>query len=229
MKSVVLLSAGLDSTTNLYAALKTGFEVDAVLTFDYGQKAAPQELAHARKIAETLKVKHEVISLPFLGGIGSSSLTSNKQAVPTAGAVDINSLEKSHETAKAVWVPNRNGIFLNIAAAYAEASGADCVVPGFNAEEAATFPDNTYEFMVALSNSFAYSTRNKVQVHCFTHQLNKKQLAAYALELGVPMELVWPCYFSEKLPCGVCESCQRDKRALKLNNVDVSKLFKDPS
>lgn len=228
MKCVVLLSAGLDSVTNLYAARKTGFDIGMVVTFDYGQKAARAEVRNATAICKQLGVPHQVIPLPFMANLGASALTGDKEQIPTAD-VNIENHEQSLKTAKSVWVPNRNGIFLNIAAAYAEALDADCVVPGFNAEEAATFPDNTFEFMIAASNAFAFSTRNRVHVHGFTHEMTKKQVAAYALELGVPMDLVWPCYFDGDKACGRCESCQRNKRALRENGFDVAQIFTDPS
>ena len=51
MKSVVLLSSGLDSTVNFYEALSHG-EVKLALTFDYGQRAASKEVACSQKIAQ---------------------------------------------------------------------------------------------------------------------------------------------------------------------------------
>ena len=42
---------------------------------------------------------------------------------------------KAKETAHLVWVPNRNGLFINIAASYGDAFGYDHIVVGFNAEE----------------------------------------------------------------------------------------------
>ena len=51
-----------------------------------------------------------------------------------------------------------NGIFLNIAAGFAEALSAQAVLPGFNKEEAATFPDNSVDFLESLNHSFSFST-----------------------------------------------------------------------
>lgn len=225
--AVVLLSAGLDSTTNLYAARAAGFRIALCLTVDYGQRAAAREIPRARELAARVGAPHRVLELPFFRDFGKSSLVDRALEVPTGGAVAIDDADRSFETAKSVWVPNRNGILLNIAAGFAEALGADAVVPGFNAEEGATFPDNTPAFMSALTSSLSFSTANGVRVECFTRDLDKPGVARRARELDVPFELIWPCYLGGEHPCGRCESCQRDKRAYRAAGVDVAGFFAD--
>lgn len=214
MKSVVLLSSGLDSTVNLYEA-KAQIDVVLALTFDYGQRAAPQEIRHARELCAELNIPHKVIELPWFRDFTKSSLVNTAQDVPVNAQVSIDDFETSTQTAKAVWVPNRNGILLNIAAAYAEGLKADWIVPGFNAEEAVTFPDNSEAFLQAATRSLAFSTSNQVQVKCFTTHLNKTAIARRGRELGVRFDLIWPCYFAGAKPCGECESCLRFQRALR--------------
>lgn len=224
-KAVVLLSAGLDSTVNLYEARAAGVEVALALTADYGQRASRREVEAARRLAAGLKVPHRVVELPFIRDFGGSSLTDRSRAVPRGDEVAIDDLAVSRGTAKSVWVPNRNGLLLNLAAGFAEALGATLVVPGFNAEEAKTFPDNTDEFLKALTASFAYSTANGVRAHCYTTALEKPAIARRARELGVPVGELWFCYLDEERWCGACESCQRNKRALRAAGFDVDALF----
>lgn len=223
-KYVVLLSSGLDSTVNLYAA-KTQGQVALTLTFDYGQRAAPKEIESAKKLSQALNVPHKVLELPFFKDFGQSSLVDTSKALPTGDAVSIDDKKTSEKTAKSVWVPNRNGIFLNIAAGFAESLGADAVIPGFNQEEAATFPDNSKSFLNALTGSLDYSTANHVKVECFTTDMVKTQIAEWGKKLGVDWSLMWPCYQSLNKWCGECESCQRSKRALKAAHVPTSDLF----
>lgn len=211
-RSVVLLSGGLDSTVNLYEARRQS-EVVLALTFDYGQRAAPRERDRAAQIAAHAGVPHRVVELPWFAEFTCTSLVDRALTVPVKSSVSIDDLEVSHQTAKAVWVPNRNGILLNIAAGFAEGLGADWIVPGFNLEEAATFPDNSAAFLDALTASFGFSTANRVQAVCFTTALNKTEIVCRGRELGAPFELMWPCYFAGSEPCGECESCQRFKRA----------------
>jgi 7-cyano-7-deazaguanine synthase len=226
--AVILLSAGLDSTTNLFAARAAGWKISLALTVDYGQRAAPREIEKARQLAANVGAPHRVIELPFFRDFGgSSALVDRSKSVPVDGDVAMDDFATSLKTAKSVWVPNRNGILLNIAAGFAEALECDAVIPGFNAEEGQTFPDNTPEFMDALTGSLKYSTANHVRIECFTQHLDKPGVAKKAKELGVPFDLIWPCYLSGEKACGRCESCQRDKRAYKAAGIDLSRHFED--
>jgi len=212
-RSVVLLSSGLDSTVNLYEAKQVS-DVALAITFDYGQRAAAREIQSAARLTTKLGIAHKVLQLEWFKDFTQTSLVNRSAEVPTAQTVKIDDLKQSGETAKAVWVPNRNGIFLNIAAAFAEGLKANWIVPGFNAEEAATFPDNSQAYLEAATHTFKYSTSNHVQVRCFTTQMTKTQIAARGRELNVDFEMIWPCYFGSEKPCGECESCQRFTRAI---------------
>lgn len=226
-KVVLLLSAGLDSTVNAFDAIKHHHEIVLALTFNYGQRAAKKEIESAAKIAAYLKIPHKVIDLSWFKDFNKSSLLVDSEVVPTGAQVEIDNLERSTETAKSVWVPNRNGIFLNIGAAFAEALGADAVIPGFNAEEAVTFPDNSKEFLEASTKALALSTASKVTAGCYTVHLKKTDIVRLGQGLKVPWELIWPCYFAGDQWCGQCESCLRAKRAFNSAQIDVKHLFKE--
>lgn len=210
--AVVLLSSGLDSTVNLYKA-NGEMKVSLVLTFNYGQRAAKREIQQSAQITKALGLRHEVVELQWLKAITATSLVNTKTEVPSGEKVQIDNYEQSLITAKSVWVPNRNGVLLNIAAAYAESLNSDFVVPGFNKEEATTFPDNTFEFLRALDHSFSFSTASHVRTQCYTTDMNKTEIAKLGRELRVPFDLMWPCYFGGETICGRCESCLRFKRA----------------
>ena len=224
MNYLVLLSSGIDSTVNLYQAKKVG-SVALALTFDYGQRARVQEADRAQKMTQELGIPHQVIALPFFKQMATTSLLDKKKNVPRGNEVKIDDLKTSQATAKAVWVPNRNGIFLNIAAGIAEAMGVSVVVPGFNKEEASTFPDNSEPFMAAVTNALTFSTANKVRIECFTSGFSKTAIVKKGNELNVNWKNVWPCYQSLERWCGECESCQRAKRAFKANDVQIQPMF----
>lgn len=211
-RSVVLLSSGLDSTVNLYEA-RTRSEVVAAITFNYGQRAAEREIEMARAHTALLKIPHIVVEVPFFKEFTKTSLINRANDVPTDSEVSIDDRETSIKTAERVWVPNRNGILLNIGAGYAEGLGADWLIPGFNIEEGATFPDNTEDYLRALTQAFSFSTANHVEAVCFTTALDKTAIVKRGVELGVRFEYVWPCYFGNQNLCGECESCLRYKRA----------------
>ena len=212
-KAVVLLSGGLDSTANLYAATKE-YDVVLALTFNYGQRAYLKEHAAAQFFCQDLGVESKTIDITWFDHFTSTSLVDTSQEIPCDQDVDMDSVDQSKQTAKAVWVPNRNGIFLNIAAGFAEGLGADYVIPGFNLEEAQTFPDNSEDFLLSLNQSFSFSTANRVEVKCFTTDLNKQQIVQLARKHKVDLDRIWPCYENGESWCGRCESCQRTLRAL---------------
>ena len=248
--AVILLSGGLDSYVSLAAALKgylsvdknssaaqnktqengaqneaqetrESFDIKLALTFDYGQRAVGDEIEASKKIAKAYNIEHRVIKLPFLAEISNSALN-NKNA-----ELEFETLGK--ESAKAVWVPNRNGLFLNIAACFCDTFGYEAVIIGANKEEAGTFPDNSSEFCNILTKGFKYSTNAHPVVVAPLINLEKFEIINLALKLGVDLKLLKSCYNNTngaKKHCGTCESCKRLKSAiLKSGNKDLLKLF----
>lgn len=222
-KSIVLLSSGLDSTVNLAIALKKT-NVLLALTFNYGQRAVKKEIGCAKKICNHYGISHKVIDIRWLKSLGESSLTDLSIKVPTGKSVAIDDMQKSTNSAKAVWIPNRNGVFLNIAASFAESLKAELIIPGFNAEEAKTFPDNSLTFVKKTTAALAYSTQNKVKAHCYTINHLKPEIVKTGLRYQAPFHLMWPCYLSLKKWCGNCESCQRARRAFEVNGLSLESL-----
>jgi 7-cyano-7-deazaguanine synthase len=212
---VVLLSGGLDSAANL-ALCRLEDEPVLALTADYGQRAASAEITAARALCRHFEVRHEVIELRWLGALGGSSLTDSSQEVPEMAADELDELSVARETAKSVWVPNRNGVLISVAAAHAERLGAEQVVVGFNAEEAVTFPDNSIEFLRRSTAALELSTATRVRVACYTSEWDKTKIVAELRERvpAFPFESVWSCYLPGPRPCGACESCRRQARAL---------------
>lgn len=201
-RSVVLLSGGLDSAVNLALAARYRAPVFA-LTFDYGQRAARAEVRAARKLCSFYGVEHRVVALPWF-----------RELLPRALAKAGSRLPSRPDDANAVWVPNRNGVFVAVAAAFAEALGAPVVVAGFNAEEAAQFPDNSPPFVAACNRSLRYSAARPVKVVSYTISADKTAVVRKGLRLGVPLEYVYPCYGEGPRPCGRCASCRRTAAAL---------------
>lgn len=217
-RSLILLSGGLDSAANL--AFTAYFDEPVLaLTVDYGQRAVKPEIEAAKKLCAYYGVEHLILDLKWLGALGGSSLTTNSIEIPNMATAKLDDLAASKETAKQVWVPNRNGLLINAAAAIAESRKLQQVVVGFNKEEAATFPDNSSQFLGVATLSLKYSTSNGVKVACYTDMMVKSEIvqALRNLDLPFPFEMVWSCYHSgEKTGgkmCGQCESCQRYSRA----------------
>jgi len=201
--AVVLLSGGLDSTVALAKTLEQ-MPVRLALMVDYGQRALVPELSASKAIAQHYNVPHKIIELPWLAECLPASLDANQ---PKNQWLQTSQTNPMIETLR-VWVPNRNGVLLNIAASYAEALGASHIVFGANATEGETFPDNSVAFIEALNQSLAYSTLSKVQVLAPVAALTKAEMVAYARQHQVPLHLIWSCYDAGPEPCGECPSCR---------------------
>ena len=208
-KSVILLSGGLDSLVALgYTKDKYGIEL--ALTFDYGQKSAKSEIESSKNICDYYQIKHKIIKLEWLKDITTTALVSDKN-IPSDNF-------GTEESAKSVWVPNRNGLFLNIAACFADSYQYDYIIFGANKDEGKTFPDNTEDFRSEISKVFENSTLYHPKVIAPLINCSKDDIVKIAMENKVPLELVWSCYSSHGKHCGVCESCNHLKKALVTNH-----------
>lgn len=199
------------------AMMRQSMRIALALTFDYGQRAAAHEMSTARALCQRWEIPHQVIALPWLGDVGTSALTHHTQMLPQLQASQLDDLAATTRSAHQVWVPNRNGVFLNAAAAIAEAKGISWIVAGFNREEAATFPDNGPHYVEATNRALQYSTNRKVALISPTQAMTKKEIVAWARENGVPLDAIWPCYEGGETWCRQCESCLRFLRALENN------------
>lgn len=217
-KAIIILSGGLDSSVALYLA-REKYEVVLALTFDYGQRAAHKEKEAAQRFAEHFKIQHQLISLNWLENITQTALVNQNQKLPQLKNEQLDQKEVGLESAKLVWVPNRNGVFINIAAAFAESLNAKVIITGFNAEEADTFPDNSEMFVKQMNESLFYSTQNHCVVEAPTISMNKKEIVKEAIKLKLPFEDLWSCYEGGGRMCGECESCLRSKRAFLENGL----------
>lgn len=206
------MSGGLDCTvaTSVY---DKDYEIHAI-TFNYGQKAAEQEIIASRKICEKMGWSHEVVDLAWLAQISNSSLNTSED-IPEVTEEDLDNLDKSSETASNVWVPARNTVFTSIALSYAESIGAEIIIVGWNCEEGETFPDNSKEYLEEFNELIDVGSPDKIRIEAPAIDLNKEEIVELGIEVGAPMELSYSCYKGEEKPCGVCESCMRRKRAFK--------------
>ena len=209
-KSIILLSGGLDSVVAL-GAFKEEYGIEYALTFDYGQKTAEAEIEASKKYANYYKIKHEVIELDWLKKITKTALVSDKE-IPVE---DIG----TSESASSVWVPNRNGLFLNIAASYADSFSYDYIIFGANKDEGNTFPDNTETFRTDISKVFESSTLTKPKVIAPLINYSKGDIVKVAVQKHVPLEYIRSCYKSNEKHCGKCESCRHLKNALEQNGA----------
>lgn len=196
MKAVTLLSGGLDSVVSMLLGQKEA-EIILAVTVDYGQKAAKREINVSQRITRNMGIPHQVINLPFMHDLNSDLLKPDKSVITNP------------------WVPNRNGLLLNLAACLAENLGAQMVICGFNIEEARIFPDNSSSFIDALNQALYYSTSNHVFAKSFVQNMTKEDIVRQALLLGLNLDSLWSCYQDGDKPCGVCPSCITNQNAFR--------------
>ena len=217
MKAIAVLSGGLDSTVAT-AYFKDEYDLHA-LTFNYGQRSAKMEIKSAKAIGEKLNIEHTVIELPWLKNLGKSALTSNNK-VPELRFDQLDDKSVCDETARKVWVPGRNIVFTAIATSFAEASGAETIIVGWDKEEATTFPDNSKDFLNAFNNVLEIGTLDNIKIEAPVIEMDKNDIVKLGVKIDAPLDLSYSCYMGEEVHCGVCESCMRRRRAFKLANVN---------
>jgi 7-cyano-7-deazaguanine synthase len=220
-RAIALVSGGLDSVVSLAVADKE-MVVRLVLFCDYGQRSASRERAAVIDLAGYYGLPFHEVDVTWLRELsppGIRGSTGSNGDMGGAGSDD------DLVTLDSVWIPNRNGVLINIAAAFAESYGCGVVVTGFNREEAVEFPDNSTEYVEAANRSLGYSTRLGVRVVSFTLDLTKRGIIEKGVELSVPLSGIWSCYREGEVMCGMCASCQRLKMALDSVPVDKRPLI----
>jgi len=209
-KNLVLFSGGIDSTTALHWSLELDKKTSA-LTFDYGQ-THNVEIRAAQKIAGMLQIPHKIIRLD-LKQIGGSALTDSSIAIPR-----MKSVSQIHEEIPATYVPFRNGIFLAMAAAWAETKEITGIVCGFNVIDSPSYPDTQKAFVDAMESAInagtkAASRNTKISIFTPFLNMNKSRIIEEGLAMGVDYSYSLSCYRGSEIPCLGCSSCLLRQRA----------------
>ena len=208
MKTVLLLSGGLDSSTVLAIAVKEGFKPYAI-SFRYGQRHKV-ELNAASHIAKSFNVEQHIIIDIDLRQFGGSALTDN---------IDVPKERSEEQIGTGIpitYVPARNTIFLSYALAWAEVLESSNIHLGVNALDYSGYPDCRPEYIKAFEDMANLATKasteegKKLSIHTPLINLTKAEIIQKGTKLGVDYSLTCSCYdpSSEGEPCGQCDSCQ---------------------
>lgn len=188
MKITLLLSGGMDSAVLAAHLARDGHHVEA-LAIHYGQVHV-RELVHASRVAESLDIPLTLVSLPALGALLPSELTTGD-----GGKV----------------VPNRNAILLSVAVGYAVAHRHDAVALGINRDDARDFYDCRLPMLGHLRRM---AEANDVLLLTPFAGLRKAQVAAMASDLELDLDLTRSCYRNGEQPCQQCDACADRARAM---------------
>ncbi|MEO1672331.1 MAG: 7-cyano-7-deazaguanine synthase QueC [Cyanobacteria bacterium J06631_2] len=217
-RAVVLLSGGLDSATTAAIAIAAGCEVIA-LSFRYGQRHE-KELAAAKKIVQSLKIREHYITEIDLAQWGGSSLTDSSMTIPQDGL--------QPDVIPSTYVPGRNTVFMAIALSLAEAKNATAIYLGINAVDYSGYPDCRPEYLAAFQQLANLSSKagvegNAPQLIAPLVEDTKVDIVRRALELNVPIADTWSCYQGGDRPCGLCDSCRiRDRALIEAGRIDLT-------
>lgn len=218
MKTLILLSGGIDSTVLLADTQRLNEAV--TLTLDYGQ-LHKKEIVCARWQAEHYKVQwiYKDIKEIFYGF--RHPLLGTGGEIPQESYAD---QLKSHPNFVNTYVPFRNGIMLSIAAAIALREECGCVAYAAHMDDAAgsAYPDCSPEFVETMKGAIETGTSNKVTLSApwVEERLVKKDIVAKGLQLAVHFEQTWSCYFGGIYPCGKCGTCIDRKNAFLANGAE---------
>lgn len=219
MKTLVLLSGGIDSTTCLAMSVRAyGPENVEAVSFSYGQKHV-KELECAQAIAAYYKVKHTVLTVDSQVFAASSSTLIQGHGEMNHGKTYAEIQSESPGEVD-TYVPFRNGLMLSQAAALAYSIGAYKIIYGAHSDDAAggAYPDCTPEFYKAMNEAIFQGTGQKVRLDAPLLVLNKAQVVKHGLELNAPYHLTRSCYEEDGLSCGTCATCLDRLEAFKVNN-----------
>lgn len=204
--TVIILSGGMDSTVLLAHQLGKGCKV-AALSFHYGSKHNDRELAMASATCKRFGILHEIVTLPFIDQLFSSSLLQSGSDIPD-GSYDADSM-------KSTVVPFRNGILIAIAAGYAESICASRLLLGSHSGDHHIYPDCRPEFNSAMSEAIQTGTDGKVSIDFPFATMDKREIGDLGRTLGIDFTTTWTCYRGGELHCGTCGACDERKYALR--------------
>ncbi|MDD6087860.1 MAG: 7-cyano-7-deazaguanine synthase QueC [Desulfovibrionaceae bacterium] len=222
-KALVLSSGGVDSTTCIgMAVAELGSDNVASVSIFYGQKHQ-KELDQARKIASFYGIFHDTLDLSSIFRHSDCPLLQGSaRSVPHQSYAE--QIRENEQGMVSTYVPFRNGLMLSAAASLAASLWPDAktgIWLGAHADDAAgnAYADCSAAFTEAMGMAIRIGTYDNVCLKAPLVQMNKAQVVATGLKLGVPYELTWSCYEGEEKPCGACGTCLDRAAAFAANGI----------
>jgi 7-cyano-7-deazaguanine synthase len=204
MKTVVLLSGGMDSVTALYCAAWE-HQVVGCVSFDYGSKHNHREIPMAAWHAAKLGVKHDVITLDFVNRLFASDLLQSGGDIPEG--------HYAEQSMKRTVVPFRNGIMLAIACGLAESREAQALAIAAHSGDHAIYPDCREPFMQAMAEAMKQGTYAGIELLRPFIDCDKAEIVRRGVVLGVDYAHTWSCYKGGEIHCGLCGTCVERREA----------------
>lgn len=211
MKSVVLLSGGMDSAVLLYHLKYSLGHTVVALGVDYGQRHG-KELVAARGVAKGALTELVLADLSACSALfAGSSQTSADIPVPEG--------HYAEESMKQTVVPNRNMVLLALATALAVSRKAEFVAYAAHAGDHTIYPDCRPEFVAAMDGAIRLADWHPVRILGPFVDKSKADLVRLGRDLEVPFARTWSCYKGGAVHCGKCGTCVERREAFQLAGV----------
>jgi|SRR6516165_3996944 len=211
MRSVVLMSGGIDSTVALAELLDAGHECIGI-GFDYGQAAAGNELTASLRVAGHYQI-------PYIHPTITNSVAFVANALTGGAEMPVGHAEVKDATC----VPGRNLVLLAMAHSFAMVHGAHQLVFGAIVDGRAGYADCRPDFIQAMDEAISLSSSDAtpLRLHAPFQSWSKAQVLELGVKLGVPMHLCWSCYTGSDEPCGTCGACDLRAKGLAAAGVTL--------
>lgn len=208
MKTVVVVSGGLDSVTLAHHLAHSGHEL-TVVSFDYGQRHS-KELLFAQACAKRLGVEYvPVDARPLQSVLAGSSLTDTSIEVPEG--------HYAEESMKSTVVPNRNAIMISIAAGLVISRKANALAVGVHGGDHFVYPDCRPGFVRSMETTLLEGNEGFIdpdfKLLAPFIDGTKTDIVRRGAELDVPWEQTWSCYKGAEHHCGLCGTCVERREA----------------
>lgn len=208
MKSIIVLSGGMDSVTALHFAVKKAkHNVVKAVSFDYGSKHNDQEYFYAKAQCDLLGIESLRVNMKEIGQHLKSDLLKSGGSIPEGHYAD--------PSMKRTVVPFRNGIMLSIAAGIAESCGAEAIVLGNHFGDHAIYPDCRVAFVQPMGVAIEEGTYERIKLLTPFAIITKTDIAKLGDQLGVDYSLTYSCYNGREKHCGKCGTCFERKEAFR--------------
>jgi 7-cyano-7-deazaguanine synthase len=200
MSKIIILSGGLDSTCLLYNVYNKSKEVSAIM-FYYGQRHS-RELELAEINCKKLRINYKKIDISFFKELADTSALINKNKdVPHIKDV-------VGEAQPITYVPNRNMMFLSIAAAAAENVNAKEIYYG--AAEVDTHSghwDCSLDFLYNMNKILGLNRKQQIEIKAPYITYSKADIINDGISNNVNFLETHTCYNGEEIACGTCSAC----------------------
>ena len=215
-RALVLFSGGQDSTACLAWALERYAHVETI-GFDYGQRHSVELECrlHVRSALHTQFPRwarrlgdDHLLDLSLLGQISDTALTDNR------------AIEMNAQGLPNTFVPGRNLMFFNFAAAVAYRRGLSVLIGGMCETDFSGYPDCRDNTLRALQVAISLGLDAPMTIETPLMWLDKAQTWALAEQLGgeplidLTVEHTHTCYVGDRTHrhawgygCGLCPAC----------------------